>query len=181
MGKRDKSKVASKADRQTTDSSRTLYRDSKGQFASRNLPDDSPSEDNGLSRGKKATDDLITAAETVATELMSSRDKKLRATGAKLAVKIKTFRRGDVEDAPTVPASFTLKVIPIIWMIGEMAQERGVSKEELIRRMITVCPRCECAELGKVTNRIDLVWLGADEEAKPEVLDNDNKPGKAYH
>ena len=63
-----------------------LKRDSKGRFASPNSPDDSPT-------GKKPEENLVEKAELVAAELMRSRDKKLKATGAKLVLAVKTYRK----------------------------------------------------------------------------------------
>ena len=134
-----------------------LKRDSKGRFASPNSTDDSPT-------GKKPDEDLIELAEAVAAGLMKSRDQKNRATGAKLVLAVKTFKKQNPEkDNMQVLAPEVLDVVgwyltkdartygengskaetdPTTGLLKDLAQKHGVSAEDLMKAMGTVCPGC---------------------------------------
>jgi hypothetical protein len=112
-------------------------RDERGRFASRDLADDSPP--------VKPVDDLIEEATKVAAELMRSRDKKFKADGAKLAVKIKAARKDEPGDAAErildpINLAIVFKLFPAI---QELAGKYRVDELEMIHRMGKDCVDCD--------------------------------------
>lgn len=117
-------------------------------------------------RGKpdKPAADLISEAEKVSAKLMRCRDKKLKATGAKLAVKIKAVRRGDPPERP--PACLDPVILDAVgWQLtGDvkmyqdpedvripfvifkilkvLAKKHEISLNELFKIMVKTCPAC---------------------------------------
>lgn len=140
-------------------------RDEKGRFKSRNSPDDLPSD---------AEVDLIEKAEAVAAELMKSKkDKKLKATGAKLALAIKTYKKTNPDEnnsgviAPHFKAALgralragddvvdvdlglgepstesTVISLDMVKLLKRLSEEFEISKEEILKGMLKVCPGCK--------------------------------------
>jgi hypothetical protein len=116
-------------------------RDGKGRF----LPGDT----GGPGRGKKAVQDLLTEAETVAGDLMTSDDSALRAKGASLALKIQGFKKSDDDIAEQIldpiTLAITFELIPAMQALSEKYQ---VDELEMIHRMGKTCGDCDRWENG---------------------------------
>ncbi|RLB83098.1 MAG: hypothetical protein DRH17_03325 [Deltaproteobacteria bacterium] len=111
-------------------------RDEKGRFL--------PGHAGGPGRGKKAeVEGLITEAKSVAADLMKLKDPKLKAMGAKLAVKIETSKKGEPEDAPDVLDPLVLGLVSFSEIIGHFALEANCSELEMLERMLKGCPYCD--------------------------------------
>jgi hypothetical protein len=109
--------------------------------------------------------DLVEQAEIVAAQLMKARDKKLKATGAKIALAGKTFRKQNPEkdnvqalnpEIIDVVGRYLTDGVQIYGVNGgkaatdhiagfvkNLAQKHGASGDELLKAMGAVCPGCE--------------------------------------